>query len=297
MKRAYGGGLSHGAAARHDGAMEDAFIDAVTKALVPLSAVSALTLGGSRARGAAGPNSDYDFGLYYEPDAPVDIDQLVAALSPIVDRPPGCVLTAIGEWEPWINGGGWLRIGGKKVDLLYRDLAKVRALVAEGKAGRVTMDYQPGHPHGFCSAILIGEAALGVSFIDRAGRLAAIKRDALPYPEPLRRALIAKFHWEIAFAVDNAELAIDRGDATHVAGNAYRALCCLAQVLFALNRRYLINEKGALAEAASFEITIADLEHAVAQIWLAIGTRELREATRSLHELARALDEAMAKTS
>ncbi len=206
-------------------------------------------------------------------------------------------MTPIGEWGPWINGGGWLKIGGKKVDLLYRDLAKVRAVVAEGKAGRVAMDYQPGHPHGFCSAILIGEAALGRSLCDRAGDLAAVKRDALPYPDSLRRAVIAKFHWEIGFAIDNAELAIGRGDTTHVAGSAHRALCCLAQVLFALNRRYLINEKGALAEAASFETTIADADHTIAQIWLAIGAREFHLAIRSLRELDRALDEAVAKVA
>jgi hypothetical protein len=277
--------------------MEDVVVEAVRKALAPVERVAALSLGGSRARGAAGPDSDYDFGLYYEPAAPLDIDALVAALSPVVDDPPGCALTPIGGWGPWINGGGWLKIGGKKVDVLYRDLTKVRAIVGECLAGRVTMDYQPGHPHGFCSAILMGEAALGVILIDRAGGLAAIKRDALPYPDSLRQALIAKFRWEIAFAIDNAELAIGRDDTTHVAGCTYRALCCPAQVLFALNRRYLINEKGALAEAASLKITVADLDYAVAQIWLAIGTREFREASRSLRKLARALDEALMKTS
>jgi len=276
--------------------MEDAIVETMREALAPVSDVAALALGGSRARRAAGPDSDYDFGLYYEPDAPPDIRELVAALSPIVDRPPGCALTRIGEWGPWINGGGWLKIGGAKVDLLYRDLAKVRAVVAEGKAGRVTMDYQPGHPHGFCSAILIGEAALGRALFDRAGALAAVKRDVLPYPDSLRRALIAKFHWEIGFAIDNAELAVGRDDATHVAGCAYRALSCLAQVLFALNGRYLINEKGALAEAASFAITIANLDHAIAQVWFAIGTHQLRETIRSLRELARAL-EATARTA
>jgi hypothetical protein len=274
--------------------MEDPVVEAVTKALAPIPAVSALTLGGSRARGAAGPNSDYDFGLYYEPDAPPAIDQLVAALSPIVDHPPGCALTPIGGWGPWINGGGWLKIGGRKVDLLYRDLVKVRVVVAECKAGRVTIDYQPGHPHGFCSAILMGEAAFGRSLFDRLSALAAIKRDALPYPDSLRQALIAKFHWEIVFAIENAELAISRGEATHIAGCVYRALCCLAQVLFALNRRYLINEKGALVEAASFEITIINLDYRIAQIWMAIGAREFAHASRSLRELAGLLDEAVA---
>ena len=40
------------------------------------------------------------------------------------------------------------------------------------------MDYQPGHPHGFCSAILLGEAALCHKLNDRKGALAAIKREA-----------------------------------------------------------------------------------------------------------------------
>lgn len=277
--------------------MEDLVVEAVRKALAPVERIAALSLGGSRARGAAGPDSDYDFGLYYEPEAPLDVEALVAALSPVVDNPPGCALTRIGGWGPWINGGGWLKIGGKKVDVLYRDLGKVRAVVAECRTGRISIDYQPGHPHGFCSAILMGEAALGVSLIDRTESLAAIKGNALPYPDSLRQALIAKFHWEVAFAIDNAEPAIGRGDATHVAGCAYRALCCLAQVLFALNRRYLINEKGALAEAASFEITIADLDPRIAQIWLAIGAREFRAAIRLLRELAYALDEAVAKST
>jgi len=40
----------------------------------------------------------------------------------------------------------------------------------------------------------------------------------------------------------------------------YRALCCIGQILFALNRRYLINEKGALAEAAAFTCTLGPVQ-------------------------------------
>jgi hypothetical protein len=31
------------------------------------------------------------------------------------------LVTAIGEWGPWINGGGWLQLEGRPVDLLYRE--------------------------------------------------------------------------------------------------------------------------------------------------------------------------------
>jgi len=90
----------------------------------------------------------------------------------------------------------------------------------------------------------------------------------------------------VSFSIVNAAGAIARGDRTHAAGCAYRALSCLAQVLFALNRRYLINEKGALAEAATFAVTIANLPRHTDDIWNAVGVGDLPSAVRQLRELA-----------
>ncbi len=57
------------------------------------------------------------------------------------------------------------------------------------------------------------------------------------------------------------------GDATHVADCAHRALACAAQALFAVNRRCLINEKGALEEAARFPVAIPNLEQRLARAY------------------------------
>src|SRR5262249_28110748 len=160
----------------------------------------------------------------------------------------------VGGWGPWIVGGGWLSVAGRKVDLLYRNIEDVADVIAKCCVGEVTMHYQPGHPHGFCSAIWMGEVALGVSLHDPDGAFAALKARTSPYPPALRDALIRKFDWEILFAIENAELAAARAEQTHVAGCAYRVLACVAQVLFALNARYLINEKAALHEAAGFPL-------------------------------------------
>jgi hypothetical protein len=103
----------------------------------------------------------------------------------------------------------------------------------------------------------------------------------------LRDALIRKFDWEILFAIENGELAAARAEQTHVAGCAYRALACAAQVLFALNERYLINEKGALQEAAQLPLTIPDLPKRTADIWRLIGNRELRAALAGLRAIER----------
>lgn len=268
--------------------MEDAFLAPVIEALSPVKGLAAIVLGGSRGRGTAGPASDYDIGLYYEPDAPLDVEALRSAIAPLVDDPSSTV-TQIGEWGPWVIGGGWLTIGGVEVDLLYRDLGRVRAVIADAREGRFTMNYQVGHPHGFCSTIWMGEVATCRPLFDPRGLIAELKNLTWPYPEALKDALTFRFGWEVDFAIDNAEVAARRAERTHIAGCAYRALCCAAQVLFALNAKYLINEKGAAAEAATFPITIEGLAETTADVWKAIGDGDHEGALRRLRNLSSGL--------
>jgi predicted nucleotidyltransferase len=61
---------------------DDPLLARVVEALRPVGGLAALVLGGSRARGTAGPASDYDLGLYYEPGAPLDVEGLRAAVAP-----------------------------------------------------------------------------------------------------------------------------------------------------------------------------------------------------------------------
>jgi hypothetical protein len=108
-------------------------------------------------------------------------------------------------------------------------------------------------------------------------------------PAPLREALIRRFQWEVLFSVENAETAVGRGAQTHIAGCAYRALSCVVQVLFALNRRYFVNEKGALEEAADFPITLAGLTERVSFVWRAIGARTFGKALDALRTIEQEL--------
>jgi hypothetical protein len=43
--------------------MNDPLVERLSAALAPVRGLAAFTLGGSRARGTAGPAADYDFGL------------------------------------------------------------------------------------------------------------------------------------------------------------------------------------------------------------------------------------------
>jgi len=224
---------------------DDVLLARLVRALGGVPGIRAIVLGGSRARGEAGPHSDYDIGLYYEADNPIDIGRLAKAAM-LLPGAASSSVTAIGEWGPWINGGAWLTVDGRRVDLLYRSLDKVRAVIEDCHAGRVERVYQPGHPHAFVSAIYMGEVALAQVLWDPEAVLAPLKRRCLPYPDALREALIRSFFWEARFALENAAHGRGKDDPAYVAGCAFRSVACLCQALFALNGVYLLNEKGAV---------------------------------------------------
>ena len=266
---------------------EDDLLQRVVTALAEVEGIAAIVLGGSRARGTAHAASDYDIGLHFSSTRPLDTDELLLAVKTFVDDPAAATVTVVGAWGPWIVGGAWLSVEGHKVDLLYRNVEAVADVIEACRAGEISMHYQAGHPHGFCSAIWMGEIALCEVLYDPVGLIAALKAKTVPYPAQLGNALIRRFGWEIPFAIENGELAASRDEQTHVAGCTYRALACTAQVLFALNGRYLITEKGALAEAATFPLTIPNLMGRTTQVWRFIGAGDFLRAFAMLRAMER----------
>jgi hypothetical protein len=134
------------------------------------------------------------------------------------------------------------------------------------------IDYQSGHPHGFASHMFAGQLHYGRILFDPDGMLAALKRRVAMYPEPLRRAVVQRFIWEARFSLDTAAKPVQRGDVVYVAGCAYRTVSCLVQVLFALHRRYLINEKGSLREARALPVLPVDFVERAEAVLGNLGT-------------------------
>src|SRR5262249_45397742 len=109
-------------------------------------------------------------------------------------------------------------------------------------------------PFGFFSAAYLGELVVCVPLFDPEARLEALKRRGGDYPEALRQAVVQDYLWA-------AELRL-AAFAPKFSGRfgAYGPAACLARVvnqlllvLFALNRRYMMDDKTALAEVAEFE--------------------------------------------
>lgn len=270
-------------------------ISNIVDSLTQVGGITAVVLGGSRARGTESPDSDIDIGIYYDPPKGLDLSQLRQVAAALDDDHRDGLVTDIGEWGPWINGGGWLKVNPFPVDFLFRDQRKVARVMEECLRGTITMDYQPGHPHGFSNSIYLAEIALCKVLWDPSGMIGELKSRTAPYPPVFREAAIRKYFWEAGFALDNAYKAIYKRDLPYIAGCCFRSAACLNQVLFALNETYLMNEKGAAAIADSFRTAPSSYFRRINEIFTLITDNQecLKKAITAMRELVQETESLM----
>lgn len=226
-------------------------LNQLVEKLKPVAGLRAIALGGSYARGDQRPDSDLDLGLYYTEDQPLATAQ-VRSLAASLNDTPDPVVTDLGSWGPWVNGGAWLTIGGQRVDFLYRNLTFVHATIDDCQAGRICSDYWQQPAYGFHSFMYCAETAINQPLYDPEYLVAQLKLRVTSYPPRLKQAILDSFLWSARFTLDNIRKPAARGEIYLTAGGLARAIHCLVQVLYALNERYYLSEKQLARELVSF---------------------------------------------
>ncbi|MEU5270038.1 nucleotidyltransferase domain-containing protein [Streptomyces hygroscopicus] len=213
---------------------DDIFLDQVAERLAALPAVRAVTLGGSRAQGTHTPESDWDLALYYR-----------SGFDPAELRAVGWQgeVSDIGGWGGGVfNGGAWLTIDGRRVDVHYRDLDVVEHELAESRQGRFHWEPLMFHLAGIPSYLVVAELALN-----------QVVRGTLPrpgYPEALRETAPPMWRERAAGTLRYASAAyVARGQATEVAGAVATAALQTAHAVLAARGEWVTNEKRLLQRA------------------------------------------------
>jgi len=269
-------------------------VSSLAERLGSIGGVRAVVLGGSYARGRARPGSDIDLGVLYSEAAPFSI-QSVRELAEAVNDTAGPVVTGFYEWGQWVNGGAWLTVGGQRVDFIYRSIEHLERVIAEAEAGRYQLDYAQQPPFGFFSATYLGEVAVGIPLYDPEALLDTLKRRVAEYPAALRLAVVRDYLWSAEFGLTAfAPKFATRSDVYGTAACLTRAVNQLILALFALNRRYLVNDKTALAEIEELERAPADFGRRVQETLARLGdsAAELAAAIESIEQLLRETIEA-----
>jgi hypothetical protein len=82
--------------------------------------------------------------------------------------------------------------------------------------------------------------------------LRGLKAAVATYPPKLKHEIVWRYLWEAGFSLETARKPAARGEASYVSGCLFRGVACMVQVLYAVNGRWFLNEKGSVAAVESF---------------------------------------------
>jgi len=195
--------------------------------LAALPPVVAVALGGSTATGTADADSDIDLYVYTRTDVDVaDRAAVVAALGGAARADLG--LTYWGPGDEWIDAAT-----GIEIDVTYFDVDWMA-----DRLRRVLVEHRPSEGYTTCFWHTVHHAR---PLHDPTGWLAALQATAaVPYPEPLRRAII-DYNYPLLRGVipsyfEQLAKGLRRGDGVSVNHRLAALLACYFDVLFAANR-------------------------------------------------------------
>ena len=202
--------------------------------LAALPGVRAVTLGGSRASSTSHPASNWDFAIYYR-----------RSFDPAALRTKGWPgeVSEIGGWGGGVmNGGAWLTVGERRVDVIYRDLDAVEYWAAEAEAGRFGKELLLFYVAGIPTYVLLAELPTHVVLSGDLPRR--------PYPPALATAASARWLADARASLWYAGAALrTRSDVPVGLANATRGLIEAAHSRLAARREWVLNEKGIVARA------------------------------------------------
>ena len=211
------------------------FLDTTADRLATLPTVQAVALGGSRAQGTHRPDSDWDLAVYYRgPFDPSDLRDLGYDGE----------VSEVGGWGGGVfNGGAWLTVDGRRVDVHYRDLDVVERELGEAEEGRFRVEPLLFHLAGIPSYLVVAELAVN-----------RVLRGELPRPDgyPAQLRLSAAERW---YGTADATLAyaranhVPKGRLTEVAGAIAVAAVQAGHGVLAGRGEWVTNEKRLLERA------------------------------------------------
>jgi predicted nucleotidyltransferase len=210
------------------------FVRHVTERLAALPRVTAVALGGSRGTGTHRPDSDWDFAVYYR-----------GRFDPADLRAVGWAgeVSELGGWGGGVfNGGAWLHVDGRKVDVHYRDLDEVEHHLAEARAGRFRIENLLFYLAGVPTYVVVAELA--------ANRVLAGELPRPEYPAALREHAPPQWWARARFTLDYARGAYaGAGRVVECAGAVARAAAEAGHAILAARGEWITNEKRLLDRA------------------------------------------------
>ena len=252
-------------------------LNEVVEALQSRSEVEAILLAGSRGLGGT-PGLDSDWDLYVYLSGPLDPSfrrELLAPRSTLLEIENHF-------WETEDNGE---LNDGTAFELIYRNLDDLERNVGRVVAGEASVGYSTCLWHNLSTSHIL---------FDRVGRAAELQaRFGVPYPEALKRAVVAK-NWPLLNRAlpnfrDQTAKAAKRGDWVAIQHRTAAFLASAFDLVFAANGKTHPGEKRLVALSAALPLLPSDWPGLLAAVDRAVGVARVT-LPETLDRLASAIE-------
>ncbi len=166
---------------------------------------------------------------------------------------------------------GRLGDAGMPIEYCQREIGLVEQALTDCLDGKIAVQHASGHPFGIVNSSYAAEIHYGRIIWEAPDRPIKALKEKLaaqgPYPEKLRQATLAYFMKEAALSLENGHSSAMQGGIHYASGSFFQAACSWVQVIHALNRQFLLSEKGGLKRANQLPISPKQFRVRVNQVY------------------------------
>lgn len=152
-----------------------------------------------------------------------------------------------------------------------REVDSVMHAISDCLDGKITIKHESGHPFGVVNSSYAAEIHYGRILWETPDHPIKTLKEKLAmqgsYPEKLRQATIAYFMKEATLSLENGHSPAMQGDIHYASGSFFQAACSWVQVIHALNRQFLLSDKGGVKRANQLPISPKQFRVRVNQVY------------------------------
>ncbi|MES2013576.1 MAG: hypothetical protein V4445_07490 [Pseudomonadota bacterium] len=242
------------------------------QALSAINRVVAVGLGGSRGLALADENSDYDFVIFRHSGDRIDSKSIVDAVRPFADL--GKIQDTVGFVR--------LEVSGKKIDIFQKELSLIEREIHMAKAGKFNWSIRQLFPHGDLSTCIISHITFLELCSEKDQCLTKLKKLAEPFPLLLTDSLTKTFATQASISLIHANKIQRPTDMQYYIGLCSAFVFFTNIVLFAINKKYPVIEKGGSRIITSLPNCPRDYDFRIAKIFRAAAEADFKLASAEM---------------
>ncbi|MBV2235719.1 MAG: hypothetical protein KUL75_09265, partial [Sterolibacterium sp.] len=190
------------------------------------------------------------------------------------------------------------RIAGRKVEIFQKDLSLIEREIQSARQGKFRWYIRQLFPHGDLSTCLIAHLMHLEICHERAQCLDRLRQLALPFPPPLMRSLAKTFLTQTSITLIHTRKIRRAEDVQNLIALCSAFVFFSNIVLFAINRRYPLLEKGGNKLIQGFALRPEHYEQRVAALFKAAADNAPQTAAAEMaglqQELSKLAQQALA---